>query len=85
MTASGDEVLLDVEDVCLKLGSSQILDGVTMQVKDRVRPGLVTGQVVALLGPSGVGKTRLIRLIAGLDRPDRGRITGVGKEPLRAG
>ena len=83
--AAGEDVLLDVEDVCLKLGSNQILEGVTMQVKDRVRPGQVTGQVVALLGPSGVGKTRLIRLIAGLDRPDRGRITGVRKETLRAG
>jgi polar amino acid transport system ATP-binding protein/sulfate transport system ATP-binding protein len=81
---SGD-VLLDVEDVCLKLGGSQILQSVCFQVKDRVRPGLVTGQVVGLLGPSGVGKTRLIRLISGLDRPDRGFITGVGKQPLRAG
>jgi polar amino acid transport system ATP-binding protein/sulfate transport system ATP-binding protein len=85
MTSAGEDVLLDVEDVCLKLGTSQILEGVTLQVKDRVRPGQVTGQVVALLGPSGVGKTRLIRLIAGLDRPDRGRITGVRKQPLRAG
>jgi polar amino acid transport system ATP-binding protein/sulfate transport system ATP-binding protein len=80
-----EDVLLDVDDVWLKLGASQILQGVSLQVKDRVRPGLVTGQVIGLLGPSGVGKTRLIRLIAGLDKPDRGSITGVRKEPLRAG
>jgi polar amino acid transport system ATP-binding protein/sulfate transport system ATP-binding protein len=78
-------VLLDVDDVWLKLGTSQILQGVTLQVRDRVRPGEITGQVVALLGPSGVGKTRLIRLIAGLDRADKGRISGVKKEPLEAG
>jgi polar amino acid transport system ATP-binding protein/sulfate transport system ATP-binding protein len=83
--AGPGEVLLDIEDVCLKLGANQILEGVCLQVKDRVRPGLVTGQVVGLLGPSGVGKTRLIRLIAGLDRPDRGTITGVNKQPLVAG
>jgi NitT/TauT family transport system ATP-binding protein len=82
---TGGEVLLDVEDVWLKLGGSQILQGVTLQVKDRVRPGEITGQVVALLGPSGVGKTRLIRLIAGLDRADQGQISGVKKEPLKAG
>jgi len=83
--STGGDVLLDVEDVWLKLGASQILQGVTLQVKDRVRPGEVTGQVVALLGPSGVRKTRLIRLIAGLDRADKGRISGVRKEPLEAG
>jgi len=84
-TAPGDDVLLDVRDVWQKLGPSQILEGVTLQVKDRVRPGLVTGQVVALLGPSGVGKTRLIRIIAGLDRPDRGHIAGVRGCALPAG
>jgi polar amino acid transport system ATP-binding protein/sulfate transport system ATP-binding protein len=83
--AGAGDVLLDVEDVCLKLGENQILEKVSFQVKDRVRPGLVTGQVVGLLGPSGVGKTRLIRLIAGLDRPDTGSITGIHKQPLTAG
>jgi ABC-type nitrate/sulfonate/bicarbonate transport system ATPase subunit len=83
---SGDgAVLLEVNDLWLRLGETQILEGVSLDVRDRVRPGVITGQVVALLGPSGVGKTRLIRLIAGLDRPDRGRVSGPGGRPLPAG
>ena len=35
---------------------------------------LAPGDSVALLGPSGSGKTTLLRLIAGLDRPDTGRV-----------
>lgn len=35
---------------------------------------LARGQVLALVGPSGVGKTTLIRLLAGLDQPSSGRI-----------
>jgi NitT/TauT family transport system ATP-binding protein len=38
------------------------------------------GDFVALLGPSGCGKSTLLRLVAGLDRPERGR---VGGEPGR--
>ena len=39
-----------------------------------VRLCLEQGQVLCLLGPSGCGKTTLLRLIAGLERPDTGRI-----------
>jgi ABC-type nitrate/sulfonate/bicarbonate transport system ATPase subunit len=85
LAGGGGEVLLEVSDVWQNLGGHQILEGVTMQVKDRVRPGMVTGQVVGLLGPSGVGKTRLIRLIAGLDRPDRGTIVGPDGQPMAPG
>ncbi|MBK5110310.1 MAG: ABC transporter ATP-binding protein [Thermoleophilia bacterium] len=43
----------------------------------RVEPG----ERLAIVGPSGAGKTTLLRLIAGLRRPDRGRIT-LGPDPL---
>jgi NitT/TauT family transport system ATP-binding protein len=79
------ECLLKVEDVALTLGGSKILDGVGFEVFDRIRPGVVTGQLGALLGPSGVGKTRLLRIIARLDDPQRGRVLGLKGVPLEAG
>lgn len=39
---------------------------------------LPAGQWLALLGPSGAGKTSLLRLVAGLERPDDGRIESAG-------
>lgn len=41
---------------------------------DRVDLEIGEGEFFALVGPSGCGKTSLLRLIAGLDRPDAGRI-----------
>jgi NitT/TauT family transport system ATP-binding protein len=38
------------------------------------------GQFVCLLGPSGCGKSTLLNLIAGLDKPDRGRVLLSGRE-----
>jgi NitT/TauT family transport system ATP-binding protein len=80
-----DHVLLHVENVSQNLGGNQILQGLTFEVRDRVRPDMVTGQVVGLLGPSGVGKTRLLRIISGLDQPDTGRVLGPDGKPLPAG
>jgi ABC-type nitrate/sulfonate/bicarbonate transport system ATPase subunit len=82
--AEGD-VLLKVDSVWQRLGETQVLEGVSFEVKDRVRADVITGQVVGLLGPSGVGKTRLLRLIAGLDRPDRGSVRDAGGNEIRAG
>jgi ABC-type nitrate/sulfonate/bicarbonate transport system ATPase subunit len=76
------DVLLDVEGISLTLGGKLILSDLSLQVIDRKREGLVTGQVVSLLGASGVGKTRLLRLIAGLDLPDKGSIRGHGGKEL---
>ena len=83
--AVNGEVLLSVQGVSLKLGGNLILNQLAFDVVDRIRPGTTTGQLVGLLGPSGVGKTRLIRLIAGLDQPDAGTIAGKAGAPLLAG
>lgn len=84
MSTNG-ECLLKVQDVSLALGGQLILDAVNFEIHDRVRPGVCTGQLAALLGPSGVGKTRLLRIIARLDDPDRGAVLGVKGHALSAG
>jgi polar amino acid transport system ATP-binding protein/sulfate transport system ATP-binding protein len=80
------EALLQVENVSLTLGGNLILRDVNLEIRDVVRPGMTQGQVVGLLGPSGIGKTRLFRILAGLDAPDTGavRITEEGR-PVERG
>ena len=45
-----------------------------------VNLSVATGKLTALLGPSGGGKSTLLRIIAGLDFPDSGRVTIEGRE-----
>lgn len=42
------------------------------------------GEVVGLLGPNGAGKTTALRILCGLDRPDRGQAEIAGKDVQRA-
>lgn len=80
------ERLLTVEEVALTLGGKLILKGVNATINNIHRPGLHQGQVVALLGPSGIGKTRLFRILAGLDEPDEGQVlVGDPGKPVRRG
>jgi polar amino acid transport system ATP-binding protein/sulfate transport system ATP-binding protein len=82
--AKNGEVVLDVRGVRLSLAGAPVLDDVTFSLVDRIREGTTTGQIASLLGPSGVGKTRLLRLLAGLDAPDAGEIRGIGGKPVEA-
>src|SRR5258707_6687326 len=80
------KTILKVENVSLKLGGKVVLRDVNLEIRDIYRPGYVTGQVVGLLGPSGIGKTRLFRVLAGMDRPDTGSVV-IGEDcvPVQRG
>jgi ABC-type nitrate/sulfonate/bicarbonate transport system ATPase subunit len=69
-----EDVLLRVEGAGLAYDNTCILRDINLTIRDIVRPGLQQGQVVSLVGRSGIGKTQLFRLLSGLRRPDSGRI-----------
>ena len=78
--------LLKAENVNVTLGGNHILRDLNLEIKDIRRPDAVAGQVVGLLGPSGVGKTTLFRVLAGLDRPDTGQVLiGEDSKPVQRG
>jgi thiamine transport system ATP-binding protein len=58
--------VLEVRDVVVRFGSRTVLDGVSLHV--------ASSETVALLGPSGTGKTTLLRVIAGLLPADAGTV-----------
>src|SRR5207247_8540171 len=58
--------MLSVCDIDVFYGDAQALDGVSIDVEE--------GKIVAMVGANGAGKTSLIRAIAGMHRPARGRI-----------
>ena len=68
------ETILKVEDVSLQLGGRQILKDVNVSIKDIVRPNIKQGQIVGFVGPSGIGKTKFFEILAGLIKPDSGRV-----------
>ncbi|WP_028804450.1 ABC transporter ATP-binding protein [Streptomyces sp. 142MFCol3.1] len=55
-----------VEQVVRQFGDRVVLDHLDLTIADE--------ELVILLGPSGCGKSTLLRLLAGLDRPDGGRV-----------
>src|SRR5579863_4192127 len=80
------DTLIKISNLGLKFGDKAVLAGLDAEVKDIVRPGIITGQVVGILGPSGIGKTQLSRILAGLQEPTSGGITvGVTQKPIEAG
>jgi len=58
--------MLAIRDLSVFYGDAQALDGVSLEVG--------TGQVVALVGANGAGKTSLIRTVAGILKPRSGSI-----------
>ena len=68
--------LIDLDDIRLTLGEgdvqTEILKGVSLQ--------LAPGESVAVLGPSGSGKSSLMAVVAGLERADSGQVRLAGRD-----
>ena len=60
---------LVISHVYKDFGRGPVLRDVSLTVRQ--------GETVCLMGPSGLGKTTLLRCVAGLERPESGSITGV--------
>lgn len=61
-----EKTILKIENVSLAFGSTQILKDVNVEIKNIVRPGMSQGQIIGLLGPSGIGKTKLFERLSGI-------------------
>ncbi|MEQ8967538.1 MAG: ABC transporter ATP-binding protein [Azospirillaceae bacterium] len=75
MTGQGVGTLV-VDTVRRDFGAMRAVDDIALTVEG--------GEFVTLLGPSGCGKTTLLRMVAGLERPDAGRIVISGQEMTHA-
>ena len=63
--------IIRISNLVYRRGTKMILDDVSMDIK--------RGSIVAIMGPSGVGKTTILRLISGQLHPNRGSVEVNGK------
>jgi len=56
-------------------------NGKKMYVLDKLSLKIRKGEFVSILGPNGCGKSTLLRIIAGLDKPDSGKVKIFGANP----
>ncbi|MEM8604111.1 MAG: ATP-binding cassette domain-containing protein [Cyanobacteria bacterium P01_H01_bin.121] len=61
-----EPALIELQDVHKSFGNKGILNGVNLTIQE--------GETIAVIGPSGTGKSTILRIIAGLLMPDRGHI-----------
>jgi polar amino acid transport system ATP-binding protein/sulfate transport system ATP-binding protein/NitT/TauT family transport system ATP-binding protein len=79
------EVILQAENVHLTYHNKTILRNINFSIKNIVRPNMQQGQVVSLIGRSGIGKTQLFKLLSGLQQPTSGQIYIHNNQPVKAG
>ena len=71
-TPRDTEALIEVKHLSFNRGERVIYDDVCLKIR--------RGQITAIMGPSGTGKTTLLRLIGGQLTPDRGEVLIDGKK-----
>ncbi|HPT20526.1 MAG TPA: ABC transporter ATP-binding protein [Bacteroidales bacterium] len=67
-----NENVIEVKDVWKSFKTVQAVRGVTLNIPK--------GKFIALLGPNGAGKTTMVEMIEGIQKPDKGEITIMGKK-----
>ena len=67
--------MIEVHGVVKRFGKQTVLNGVEFEVRE--------GETVALMGPSGTGKSVLLKTIIGLIKPDQGTVIVDGKDVFR--
>lgn len=71
-TAQDPQSLIEVKNLSFKRGERVIYDDVSLNIR--------RGQITAIMGPSGTGKTTLLRLICGQLTPEQGQVLLDGKD-----
>ena len=79
------EVILRAENINLCYENRTILRDIHFSIKNITRPGLRQGQVVSLIGRSGIGKTQLFKILAGLQAPTSGGVFIRDHQNVKAG
>ncbi len=70
----GPDPLVRVEGISKQFGNNQVLDGVSIDLQP--------GEAVAIIGPSGTGKSTILRIVAGLLEADKGDIWVGGQKRI---
>src|SRR5882724_9076800 len=78
-------VLLEAKNIQLSHADKVILRDINFCIKDIVRPGMQQGQVVSLIGRSGIGKTQLFKILSGLQKPNAGSVIIQNNKVVQAG
>lgn len=80
-----NEVLLQAKNVNLLYDGKCILRDINFEIKNIIRPGVEQGQVISLIGRSGIGKTQLFKVLSGLQKPTSGEILIHAHQKVEAG
>ena len=76
MSDTGHKVMLELQDVCLSFHSGKkSYDHGVHRVLDQVSLRVYEGESLGIIGRNGVGKTTMLRLMAGILAPNSGRVT----------
>jgi zinc transport system ATP-binding protein len=67
-----NDPLLRVENLCLRYGEADVVQDLSLEIE--------RGQFACLIGPNGAGKSSLIKALAGLLQPARGRIASSARQ-----